>query len=140
MSKYEDDLARELSVTQWEFLADHFEGRRPIYGRCTFWNEDRTRNSLLARKLIRVDPPANITPRPTHTVLTAKGHAVMCAALGLMADMLQANSFALDQEVAINDWFTLAPEYRTRDRLIEMVTRKPAEKYGYGKLPPAKMS
>lgn len=130
MSKYEDDLARELSVTQWEFLIDHFEGPRPIRSRVDVWNDPRTRVSLLVREMVRLDPPAAMTARPTHTVLTEKGHAVMCAALGLMADMLQAK-----QEAAIRDWFTLAPQQRTEERLVEMVTEKPVErKYGYGRL------
>lgn len=73
----EQMLARELSFHQWEFLADHFEGSRMILA-----NESPTRCALASRKLIRIDHPAKTT------TLTRRGHAVMCAAMGLMADVL----------------------------------------------------
>lgn len=94
MSKYEEDLARELSIPQWEFLTDHFEGSRPIYARdAVRWNDTRIRVALLTRELVRLHPPPHVSSKATHTTLTKKGHAVMCAALGLMADMLTKNGF-----------------------------------------------
>ena len=135
MSKYEDDLARELSIPQWEFLADHFERKRPIHTREAVWNEGRIRVALLNRELVRLHPPANVTSKPTHTVLTEKGHAVMCAALGMMADMLYANELAFDNAKAIEDWYSISPQYRTKERLIEMVCKPQSmeKKYAYGK-------
>jgi len=87
--EYEYDyVARSLSVQQWEFLADHFEGSKPVIRANP--REDRTRHALVARKLIVYDNPG---ARPTCTMLTEKGHAVMCSALGMMADMLMRNGF-----------------------------------------------
>jgi len=87
-------LARSLSVQQWEFLADHFEGKRLILNnscsdRVRLANESRTRLALVRLEMIKQLP--HVTP--TYTELTERGHRAMCAALGLMADMLMANGF-----------------------------------------------
>lgn len=104
---YEYYLASRLSATQLEFLSDHYEGMRPIVTgpRCPP-NESRTRTAMLMRGLVKLEPPMHLTSRSTHTVITKKGHAVMCAALGLLADKLSEKD--------------------------EQNARKLVEKYGYG--------
>lgn len=129
---FEQYVARQLSVSQWEFLTDHFEGTRKILTRDVKPNEDRTRNAMLSRKLVYLDPPNSA--RPTHTILTTKGHGVMCAAMGMMADMLSNKDLASEQVLAIEDWYTLAPSYRTKEKLVEMVTRP--RRFAYGKITP----
>lgn len=93
---YECYVARMLSFAQWEYLAEHFQGARPITNAS---NESRTRQALVRHKLIGVDAQSK------HTILTEKGHTVMCAARGMMADLIA--------------------EY---DRA------RPMEKFGYGKI------
>lgn len=97
---FEQFMARELSFYQWEFLADHFQGPRPIRP-----NEERTRMALARHKLIKVDQ----CYKPTATIITERGHGVMCAAMGMMADVLMKGGY-------------------------DQPKRKPMEKYGYGKL------
>lgn len=104
-------IARQLSFRQWELLAEHFQSPRPVT-----INQDsleaKTRLSLLSRKLIRKFPYNAITA--THTTLTDEGHGVMCAALGMMADMLVSCGY---------------------DGISNpKPTPKPMEKYAYGKL------
>ena len=104
-------LARQLSFRQWEMLAEHFQSPRPMT-----LNQDsletRTRQALLARKLLRKFPYNAITA--THTTLTEEGHGVMCAALGMMADMLVSCGY---------------------DGISNPRPKpKPMEKYAYGKL------
>jgi len=106
-------IARQLSFRQWELLAEHFQSPRPVT-----INQDsleaKTRLSLLSRKLIRKFPYNAITA--THTTLTEEGHAVMCAALGMMADMLVSCGY--------DGISNPKPKLPT----------KPMEKYAYGKL------
>ena len=78
-------IARSMSFTQWEFLAEHFNGEpRPI-----LHQEMRTRQAMIARGLVKAHPRSD-SFMPKFTVLTEKGHGVMCAAMGMMADMLTA--------------------------------------------------
>ena len=99
-------IARSLSFSQWEFLAEHFNGKpRPI-----LHQEMRTRQAMIARSLVKAHPRSD-SFMPKFTVLTEKGHGVMCAAMGMMADMLTAMGNERD--------------------------RKRMEKWGYGKRTPA---
>lgn len=71
-----------ISMVQAEFLIDHIDAVRPITANSL---EASTRNSMLARKLIRfTDGIIN----PKGTVLTDKGREVVCAILGHYADQL----------------------------------------------------
>jgi hypothetical protein len=81
---FEQFTARQLSFTQWEFLAEHFAGPRPVIAA-----EERTRVALIRHRLISCDP--YVLPRTT--VLTERGHGVMCAAMGMMADILIATGY-----------------------------------------------
>ena len=94
MSEEDRWLARSLSIQQWEFLCDHFEGMRPILNndcsdRMRMAQESRTRIALIRMEMITQLP----YPIPKFTQLTERGHRAMCAALGLMADMLVANGY-----------------------------------------------
>lgn len=88
-----DFVARALSTRQQEFLADHFEGKRRIV-QGPF--ETRTRASLMLKELIKPWPPNAMTP--SHTMLTKRGHGVMCAALGHMADILTASGHGTEKD------------------------------------------
>lgn len=99
---FEQWMARNLSFYQWEFLADHFEGPRRVLP-----NEAPTRLALANRKLLKCDQ----CYKPQFTYLTERGHAVMCAAMGLMADVLIRTAHLKPDDV------------------------KRMEKYGYGKCP-----
>lgn len=117
-----DYIARALSVQQWEFLADHFEGNKPIIR--DDHRESRTRFSLVQRKLVVYRPPTP-APHPTHTVLTEKGHAVMCTALGMMADMLTRNGYdginnpkETDERTGYGKFYVARPRRPLDDRNI----------------------
>lgn len=99
---FEQWLARELSFFQWEFLADHFQGPRPIRP-----NETATRLALSNKRLIKVDSYS----KSTCTILTERGHGVMCAAMGLMADVLTRSNY---------------------DAEAKQIRKPEIRKYGYG--------
>lgn len=101
-----------LSQMQREFLIDHVEGLCPFTSSDPMIN--RTRESLLKRKLIRYEPPVrNRLGRPDGTVLTDAGRKAMCVILGQYADDLVR---ALEKDTEVIE-----------DRLLEALKRSVAQ-------------
>jgi len=84
-------IASNLKVLPRRLLIEHCPGPRPIIR----GPEENTRQSLLARELIRYDwaPASHHTGFPKATVLTELGREVVCIVLGHDADSLTASQF-----------------------------------------------
>lgn len=92
-----EDMIRKLSKLQRDFLVDHVDGLRPFVDQPI---ENQTRESLVARKLVRYEPLARSQlGAPNGTMLTDAGREALCWLLGQYADALMRGIAArcLDQ-------------------------------------------